>query len=98
MNAQIQTGKHLSQIIVNADETSIDFDPTVRTILEGVGTWSINIKCNGSSSRCTVMLGYSLADVKVPEFIIFKASENGRFARKLFNDTYIQDGSTYYAL
>ena len=98
MNAQIQTNKFLSQYIVNANETNIDFNSTVRTTLEGVGTRSINIKCNGSSSRCTVMLGCSLSGVKLPALILFKASENGIIARELFNDTYIHDWSIYYAV
>ena len=34
----------------------------------------------------------------LPAFIIFKASENGRIARESFDDTYIQDGSIYYAV
>ena len=95
INAQIQAGKYESRFIVNCDETNIDFDPTHRSTLERVGTRSVNLKCNGSPGRCTVMLAVSGSGVKLAPLVIFKGSPRGRIIRELLGDDYNHNNMHY---
>lgn len=67
--------------VVNIDETNIDFDCISADTLEVRGSKTISIAGNGSSNRCTILLGVTGNGVKLPPFIIFKGTHDGRIAR-----------------
>ena len=83
VNRQIIAGKYTAPAILNADETNIDFDPVTRHTLDRVGTKTVNLRINGHSGRCTVMLACSLSGHKLPAFVIWKGVQGGRISRDI---------------
>ena len=60
------------------------------------GSKTISVRTSGFSFCCTVLLGVTMAEGKLPPFIIFKGKPNGRIAQEwtdttefLFNSFYV---------
>ena len=53
--------------------------------MERRGTKTITVRGAATSSRCTVMLGCGLDGTKVPPFVVYKGSSNGRIATEFTN-------------
>jgi DDE superfamily endonuclease len=82
VNGQIESGGYTADLVVNIDETNIEFDMTGTMTLAPEGAQTVSIRTSGSSSRCTVLLGVTLSGIKLPPFIIFKGSATGRLYRE----------------
>jgi transposase-like protein len=58
--------------VYNTDETNMYFSPQPTSTYAPPGSRTVSIKGADSSSRCTVMLGASMAGKKLPPFLIFR--------------------------
>jgi hypothetical protein len=67
---QIVPGKYGANIVLNLDETNIDFDETSGKTLAEIGTRSVSGKINGHSGRATVVLCVTMSGDKLPAFVI----------------------------
>jgi len=56
INLQILIGRFSADLILNMDETNVDFDPPPRTTLSRIGERSVNACISGHSGQCTVIL------------------------------------------
>ena len=83
VNNYISRERIPSCAVVNIDETNIDFDMPSNKTLERVGSRSVTVRGVNSSDRCTVLLGVTLSGEKLPPFIVFKGSPNGRIIREV---------------
>jgi hypothetical protein len=92
VNQQTVVGQYDPSRIVNIDETNIYFDLTSGSTLAERGTRTVSVRTTGSSARCTVLLGCTMAGGKLPPFIIFKGSSNGRIIREFAS----YPGGQYY--
>lgn len=86
VNETIEMMKIPAAAVVNIDETNRDFDAPASTTLEQRGLRSVSVRSTGSSARCTVLLGVSLAGEKLPAFIVFSGTRNGRIIREVTGD------------
>ena len=82
VNQQAAVGQYKPSRIVNIDETNIYFDLTSGTTLAARGSRSVSVKTTDSSARCTVLLGVTMDGRKLPPYIIYKGSSNGRIVRE----------------
>jgi DDE superfamily endonuclease len=67
-------GNHYSRV-ANFDETNVAFGQVANTTISPVGVRQVSIRSsavNGSSHRCSVMLGVSTTGHKFPPFVIFQ--------------------------
>jgi phosphoserine aminotransferase len=71
-NRQIVTGKYRAPCIVNIDETNLDFDVTLRKMLERIGLQTVSGYKVDQAARATVVLAVSMSGVKIPAMVIFK--------------------------
>jgi hypothetical protein len=78
VNQQLSIGQYDPSRVVNFDETNIYFDITTGITLAERGSRSVSVRTTGSSARCTVLLGVTMAGGKLPPFVIFKGSTSGR--------------------
>jgi len=92
---QIVAGKYDANVILNVDETNIDFDETSGKTLEGIGTRSVDGKINGHSGRATVVLCCAMSGEKLPAFVIWKGVANGRIARECRGPQYPHNNIKY---
>ena len=83
VNSYIRMMKLSAASIVNIDETNVDFDQPATRTLNRRGERTIRIASSGSASGCTVLLGVALDGSKLPPFVVFKASRNGRVIREV---------------
>lgn len=86
VNEYISNMKLPASAIVNIDETNVNYDEPSSTTLAPRGQRTISVRGVDSSNRCTVLLGVSLAGEKLPAFIIFNGTRNGRIAREVSGD------------
>jgi len=70
--------KYDANIVLNIDETNIDFDEMGRKTLAKVETRLMSGKINGHHGRATVVLCCSVSGEKLPAFVIWKVVPNGR--------------------
>ncbi len=63
INWQIVSGRYSANVIINVDETNVDFDPSPRTTLCRIGEWSVKARISGHSGCCTVVLACTIADL-----------------------------------
>jgi hypothetical protein len=77
-NRQIVTGKYRAPCIVNIDETNLDFDVTLRKMLERIGLQTVSGYKVDQAARATVVLAVSMSGVKLPAMVIFKGVQQGR--------------------
>jgi transposase-like protein len=92
---QIVAGKYDADLILNVDETNIDFDETSGKTLAGIGTRSVSGKINGHSGRATVVLCCAMSGEKLPAFVIWKGVANGRIARECRGPQYPHNNIKY---
>jgi len=92
---QIVAGKYNRHVILNVDETNIDFDETSRTTLAKIGTRSVSGKINGHPGRATVVLCCAMSGEKLPAFVIWKGVLNGRIARECRGPQYPHNNIKY---
>jgi hypothetical protein len=78
VNEGVKAGKYRACDIVNIDETNIDFDLVSGATLAGRSDRTVACATNGSSNRCTVMLGDTMDGEKLPPFVIFKGASTPR--------------------
>ena len=83
VNEYIDMMKIPASLIVNIDETNVDFDQPSSSTLSQRGERSISVQGTGSSSRCTALLGVTLSGEKLPPFIVFTGTRNGRIIREI---------------
>jgi transposase-like protein len=83
--------------VYNADETNVYFSPQHTCTYAPRGSRTVAIKGSDSSSRCTVMLGASMAGEKLPPFLIFKGKNNrsGHIKRELNKKSGLPDQMEY---
>ena len=53
------------------------------TTLENRGERTIGLRTTGNSNSCTVLLGVTMSDEKMPPFILVTGIRDGRIARQL---------------
>jgi len=82
VNSSIIVLKYSPSCIVNIDETNIYFDMTQVMTLEVQGQHTVSIQNTGSTQCCTVFLGVTMDDRKLPPLIIFKGLPHGRIMRE----------------
>ena len=82
VNNQTAAGQYDASRIVNIDETNIYFDLAGGSTLAGRGSRTVSVRTTGSAARCTVLLGVTMVGTKLPPYIIFKGSANGRISRE----------------
>jgi len=92
---QIVAGKYEVNIVLNIDETNIDFDETSGKTLAKIGTRSVSGKINGHSSRATVVLCITISGDKLPAFAIWKGVPNGRIERECRGPQYPHNNMKY---
>jgi DDE superfamily endonuclease len=83
VNMELAMGMYSQGSIVNIDETNIFFDMAGNMTLADRGSRTVSMKTTGSSNRCTVLLGVSMSGDKLPPFVVFKGTRDGRIARQL---------------
>ena len=59
-------------VVVNMDETNVDFDMVSSTTFNDMGARSVNVKSTGSSRRCTVILAVTASGIKLKTLVILK--------------------------
>jgi hypothetical protein len=84
---QIVAGKYGANIVLNVDETNIDFDETSRKTLAKIGMRSVSGKINGHSGRATVVLCVTM--------VIWKGVPNGWIKRECRGPQYPQNNIKY---
>ena len=72
-----------ASMIVNIDETNVDFDQPSSITLSRRGQRTISVRGTGSSYRCTALLGVTMTGEKLPAFIVFTGTRNGRIIREI---------------
>ena len=92
---QIVAGKYDRHVILNVDETNIDFDETSGTTLAKIGTRSVSGKINGHPGWATVVLCCAMSGEKLPAFVIWKGVLNGRIARECRGPQYPHNNIKY---
>jgi DDE superfamily endonuclease len=95
VSKQIVSGNFGPSEIVNIDETIIEFDMIGPLTLAYQGSRTVSLRSTGSSSHCTVLLGVTLSDEKLPPFIIFKGKPNGQIAHEWTGTTEYLSTSIY---
>jgi hypothetical protein len=70
VNWQIVAGRYSSDVIINMDETNVDFDPSPRTMLCWIREWSVNACISGHSGCCTVVLACTMSGIKLSALVI----------------------------
>jgi hypothetical protein len=78
VNQQIVSGRYSADVIINMDETNVDFDPSPRSTLCRIGEKSVSAHISGHSGRCTVVLTCTMSGIKLPAVVIWKGVPNGR--------------------
>ena len=73
------------QNIYNADQTNVYYSMEGRYTLERRGTKTITVRGAATSSRSTVMLGCGLDGTKIPPYVVYKGTSNGRIATEFTN-------------
>jgi hypothetical protein len=68
--------------IVNGDETNCDWSPPPKKTLSREGANSVAANSTSSSQRCTALLCVTAAGTKLPPFVIFSGTKNGRIKNK----------------
>ncbi len=68
-------GRYSSDMIINMNETNVDFDPSPKTILCRIRERSVNAHINGHSGRCTVVLACTMSRIALPAWIIWEGVE-----------------------
>ena len=69
---EIQISRYSPAVVVNMDETNVDFDIMAKSTLDVRGRRSVNVKSMGTSERCTVILAVTASGEKLKPFCIFK--------------------------
>ena len=72
IDTQFLVGSYYFPSIVNMDETKIYFDMEGGLTLADRGAKTISLRTNGSSMRCTVLLGASMSGEKLALFVFSK--------------------------
>ena len=75
---EIAINNYRPDVVVNMDETNVDFDMVSATTLDEKGARSVSVKSTGSTQRCTVILAVTARGVKLPPLCIFKGVDNDR--------------------
>ena len=83
VNNQIAAFEFPAGNIVNIDETNINFDMFGSKTLATRGERTIGLRTTGNSNRCTVLLGVTMSGEKLPPFIVFTGTRDGRISRQL---------------
>jgi hypothetical protein len=91
VNQQIVAGRYSSDVIINVDETNVDFDPSPRATLCRIGERSVNARISGHSGRCTVILACTMSGIKLPALVIWKGVPEGRIDRECHGQLYQRD-------
>jgi transposase-like protein len=91
INRQIVSGRYSANVIINVDETNVDFDPSPRTTLCRIGTRSVKARISGHSGRCTVVLACTMSGIKLPALVIWRGVPNGRIDREIQGPLYLRD-------
>ena len=86
VNEHIRMIGYHPSMIVNIDETNVDFDQPSSTTLSQRGLRTISVRGTGSSYRCTALLGVTMSGEKLPAFIVFTGTRNGRIIREITGD------------
>ena len=92
---QIVAGKYNSPVILNMDETNIDFDETNGTTLAKIGNRSVSGKINGHPGRVMVVLCCTMSGEKLPVLVIWKGVANGQIARECRGPQYPHNNIKY---
>jgi hypothetical protein len=92
---QIVTGKYEANVVLNVDETKIDFNKTSGMILAKIGTRLVSGKINGHSGRATVVLCVTMSGEKLPAFVIWKGVPNGWIKRECQGPQYPHNNMKY---
>ena len=87
LNEHIEMMKYPASLIVNIDETNVDFDMPSTTTLAQRGERTISVRGTGSSYRCTALLGVTMSGEKLPPFIVFTGTRNGRIMREISGES-----------
>lgn len=72
--------------IVNIDETNVNYDMPATSTLSQRGQRTISVRGTGSTHRCTALLGVSFTGEKLPPFLVFCGTRNGRIIREVTGD------------
>ena len=91
INRQIVIGRYSADLILNMDETNVDFDPSPRTTLSKIGERSVNACISGHSGRCTAILACTMSGIKLPAMVIWQGVPNGRIAREVLGQLFARD-------
>jgi hypothetical protein len=91
INRQIVIGRYSADLILNMDETNVDFDPSPRTTLSRIGERSVNAHISGHSGWCIVILACTMSGIKLPAMVIWQGVPNGRIARELLGQLFACD-------
>jgi hypothetical protein len=91
INWQIVIGRYSADLILNMDETNVDFDPSPSTTLSRIGERSVNAHIKGNSGQCTAILGCTMSGIKLPAMIIWQGVPNGRIAREVLGQLFAHD-------
>jgi transposase-like protein len=78
INREIEISKYSADVIVNMDETNVDFDMSSNYTLEEKGAETVNVRKTGSSERCTILLAVTASGEKLKPFVIFKGVPGAR--------------------
>jgi len=97
VNQQIVAGRYSADVIINMDETNVDFDPSPRSTLCRIGERSVSARISGHSGRCTVVLACTMSGIKLPALVIWKGVPNGRIERECRGPLY-QRGNVKHAV
>ena len=88
INAQFLEGSYHRASIVNIDETNIYFDMAGGLTLADKGAKTISLRTNGSSMRCTVLLGVTMSGEKLAPLVVFKGVPDARIQREFNNQQF----------
>jgi hypothetical protein len=97
VNQQLVVGRYPSDVIINMDETNVDFDPSLRTMLCWIGEQLVNACISGHLGHCTVVLACTVSRIKLPALVIWKGVPDGRIDRECQGQLY-QRGNVKHAV
>jgi hypothetical protein len=87
INTQFLEGSYHRASIVNIDETNIYFVMADGLTLADKGAKTISLRTNGSSMRCTVLLGVTIisSEEKIAPLVVFKGVPDARIQQEFNN-------------
>jgi hypothetical protein len=95
INRQIVSGRYSANVIINVDETNVDFDPCPRTTLCRIGDRSVKACISGHLGRCTVVLACTMSGIKLPALVIWRGVPNGRIDREIHGPLYLHENGRH---